>query len=98
MKNDEYDETSTFCHMFDRFFDCFNTRSIGEGRNKRKPDLEPYTSDKDKRLDVCKNIEYMISIAYLFFCSGWRMTSLDILPNGRTVLKSEAVSRRKRRY
>ena len=52
MKNDEYNETARFCHMLDRFFDCLNTRSIGEGRNKRKPDLEPYTSDQDERLNV----------------------------------------------
>ena len=52
MKNDEYNETARFCHMLDRFFDCLNTHSIGEGWNKRKPDLEPYTSDQDERLNV----------------------------------------------
>ena len=34
MGNDEYTETARFCYMFDRFFDCLNTRSIGEGCNK----------------------------------------------------------------
>ena len=38
--------------MFDRFFDCLNTRRLEEGREKRKPDLDPYKSDKDSRLTV----------------------------------------------
>ena len=45
-------ETSKFCRMFDRFFDCMNTRRLSEGREKRKPDLNPYQSDKDPRLTV----------------------------------------------
>ena len=45
-------ETSKFCRMFDRFFDCMNTRRLSEGREKRKPDLNPYRSDKDPRLTV----------------------------------------------
>ena len=52
MKNEEFQETVRFCHMFDRFFDCLNTRRAGEGREKRKPDLEPYTSHEDERLSV----------------------------------------------
>ena len=52
MKNEEFQETARFCHMFDRFFDCLNTRRAGEGREKRKPDLEPYTSHEDERLSV----------------------------------------------
>ena len=52
MNNEEFRETARFCHMFDRFFDCLNTRRAGEGREKRKPDLEPYASDEDSRLIV----------------------------------------------
>lgn len=32
------------------FFDCMNTRQAGEGKHKRKPDLDPYRSGKDVRL------------------------------------------------
>jgi hypothetical protein len=38
--------------MFDKFFDCMNTQQAGEGKHKRKPDLDPYRSDKDVRLLV----------------------------------------------
>ena len=41
-----------FCLLFDKFFDCLNTRRAGEGKEKRKPDLDPYRSDKDVRLHV----------------------------------------------
>ena len=43
MESDERTETARFCSMFDRFFDCLNTRFAGEGKQKRKPDLYPYT-------------------------------------------------------
>ena len=52
LKKEEFLETAKFCHMFDRFFDCLNTRRVGEGKEKRKPDLDPYTSDEDTRLTV----------------------------------------------
>ena len=52
IKKEEFQETSIFCHMFDRFFDCLNTRQAGEGKQKRKPDLDPYWSEKDVRLTV----------------------------------------------
>ena len=50
---EEFTETAKFCKMFDRFFDCFNTRRAGEGKEKRKPDLEPYRSVNDVRFAVC---------------------------------------------
>ena len=50
---EEFEETSKFCRMFDKFFDCLNTRRAGEGKQKRKPDLDPYRSDKDFRFEVC---------------------------------------------
>ena len=49
---EEFEETSKFCQMFDKFFDCLNTRRAGEGKQKRKPDLDPYRSDKDVRFEV----------------------------------------------
>ena len=45
-------ETQRFCHIFDRFFDCFNVRSYSEGRKKRKPDLLPYRTVNDSRFKV----------------------------------------------
>ena len=38
--------------MFDKFFDCLNTQQAGEGKHKRKPDLDPYRSEYDARLNV----------------------------------------------
>ena len=52
LNEEEYVETSRFCLIFDKFFDCLNTRRAGEGREKRKPDLEPYRSVSDIRLTV----------------------------------------------
>ena len=45
-------ETEKFCKMFDRFFDIFNTRAIGEADRKRKPDLKPFYTSTDERLEV----------------------------------------------
>ena len=42
-------ETEKFVLMFDRFFDCLNVRSLSK---QQKPDLLPYTSPHDKRLEV----------------------------------------------
>ena len=38
--------------IFDRFFDMLNTRSMEESVYKRKPDLSPYRTSKDTRLEV----------------------------------------------
>lgn len=53
MEKDEYLETAKFCSMFDCFFDCLNSRNLIEGKTKRKPDLDPYTSADDARFKVC---------------------------------------------
>ena len=45
-------ETERFCRMFDRFFDCLNTRNLTESMKKRKPDLRAYFSEKDSRFEV----------------------------------------------
>ena len=59
LKKDEFSETAKFCETFDRFFDCLNTRSFGEGKKKRKPDLEPYSDVKHPRVDVRTYCMYM---------------------------------------
>ena len=46
------EETSKFCSMFNKFFDCLNTRSTTEYIHKRKCDASPYESKEDKRLKV----------------------------------------------
>ena len=38
-KNPEYEETAKFCLMFDKFFDCMNTRRAREGKEKSKADF-----------------------------------------------------------
>ena len=45
-------ETERFVRFMDRFFDMLNTRSLEEGGNKRKPDLNPYRSPDDPRFKV----------------------------------------------
>lgn len=46
-------ETEYFVRQFDRLFDCLNVRSLSEWAHKKKPDLKPYTSPEDSRLEVC---------------------------------------------
>lgn len=45
-------ETERFCRVFDKFFDCMNTRNLEEAKKKRKPDLSGYFSGDDSRLKV----------------------------------------------
>ena len=45
-------ETEKFTLIFDRFFDCLNVRCLSEWKVKLKPDLKPYTSVDDPRLEV----------------------------------------------
>lgn len=49
-------ETEYFVHQFDRFFDCLNIRSLTEWYEKKKPDLKPFTSPDDSRLQVSDSI------------------------------------------
>ena len=46
-------ETQKFVLLFDKFFDCLNVRNLDEWAKKRKPDLKPYSSPDDNRLQVC---------------------------------------------
>lgn len=45
-------ETSRFCHMFNKFFDCLNVRSMDECVLKQKPDMRPCKYKDDNRLEV----------------------------------------------
>ena len=53
---------------FDKFFDLLNVCCFSEGKNRRKPELDPYHHSGDRRLkvDVCVYIDllfiYMIYI------------------------------------
>ncbi len=42
--------TAKFCEMMNKFFDCFNVRSINEGHFKRNTNLSPYKEVTDDRL------------------------------------------------
>lgn len=50
--DDDTKETVRFVKMFDKFFDMLNTRSLDEAQYKGKPDLAPYRSPEDERLEV----------------------------------------------
>ena len=42
-------ETAKFCQTMDKFFDCFNVRSITEGDRKRKEFMLPYQDINNQR-------------------------------------------------
>ncbi|CAC5368332.1 THAP9 [Mytilus coruscus] len=50
MYGDNVTETVNFIRIMNKLFDCLNVRNLYEGRNKRNPDLEPYTTVNDERL------------------------------------------------
>ncbi|CAC5403380.1 THAP9 [Mytilus coruscus] len=58
-------ETVCFIRHFNRFFDCLNVRSLFEGRNKRNPDLDPYTDVNDNRLE-------WLTTSFLGYFEEWR--------------------------
>lgn len=45
-------ETKKIVETFNKFFDCLNVRGLDEHRTKRNPNLKPYTSPTDERLNV----------------------------------------------
>ena len=47
-------ETIHFAKMFDRVFDCLNGQNLTECILRRKPDLRPYKSPDDPRLQVTR--------------------------------------------
>jgi hypothetical protein len=52
---DDTTETERFCRIFNRLFDCFNTRHLYEAQQKRNDDLAPYTKKYDIRLQWLEN-------------------------------------------
>ena len=48
----ETTETKKFVEIFNKFFDCLNVRSLEEHRRKKNPNLKPYRSATDERLEV----------------------------------------------
>lgn len=48
----EVQGTVKFIRMFDKFFDCLNSRSLTEADRNRKPNMAPYKSPHDQRLKV----------------------------------------------
>ena len=60
---DEVAGTSTFCEMFDIFFDCLNERGVNEHINKRKPYLAPYNNINDPSSNWLENdlLQYFIN-------------------------------------
>ncbi len=63
-------ETAKFVRLFDRFFDCFNARSIDECIKKRKPDLGPYRDPSDSRLSV-RLLTLMFNVYSNNSCMQW---------------------------
>ena len=49
---DNTKETEKFVRTFDKFFDCLNGRNLKEHILRRKPNLKPYFSPNDGRLEV----------------------------------------------
>ena len=41
-------ETAKDCYMFDKYFDCMNSRNTTETHRKQKPDLARYESDDNR--------------------------------------------------
>ena len=64
---EETEETEKFVRHFDKFFDCLNVRSLSECVHSRKPDLRPYRSPDDPRLQVIHNIHYYTCHDIIFF-------------------------------
>ena len=48
-------ETAKYCYMFDKYFDCMNSRNTTEAHRKQKPDLARYESEDDNRFDWSVN-------------------------------------------
>ena len=49
---DNMSATIQFCMMFDRFFDCLNSRSLDEAQRRKKPDIDAHRSQQDYRFQV----------------------------------------------
>lgn len=55
--------------MFDRFFDCLNVRSYSEGIRHLKPDLLPFRTPKDTRLEVASYYSTIVLLSITTLCA-----------------------------
>ena len=57
--------TAKYCKIIDSFFDCFNVRSVNEGKFKSKPNSSPFKSTDDGRFDWLIN-------TFLAYFDNWK--------------------------
>ena len=63
-------ETANFIGLVDKFFDCFNSRSLTEAEHKRKPFLAPFKDIHDVRFEFLEN-------QFLKYLKDWK----DVIAN-----------------
>ncbi|CAG2199465.1 THAP9 [Mytilus edulis] len=68
--DDSVSETVLFIRNFNKFFDCLNVRNLFEGRNKRNPNLEPFTGGDDPRLNSLKS-------TFLDYLKEWKQSVMQ---------------------
>ena len=66
-------ETAKYCYMFDKYFDCMNSRNTTEAHRKQKPDLARNESEDDNRFDWLGN-------TFLAYLQNWKK-SIEATPN-----------------
>ena len=66
-------ETAKYCYMFDKYFDCMNSRNTTEAHRKQKPDLARNESEGDNRFDWLVN-------TFLAYLQNWKK-SIEATPN-----------------
>ncbi|CAC5389786.1 THAP9 [Mytilus coruscus] len=70
MYGDNVTETVNFIRIMNKFFDCLNVRNLYEGRNKRNPDLEPYTTVNDERL-------HWLRVDFIKYFDSWEQSVMQ---------------------
>lgn len=93
--DDDHKETVQFVRIFYRFFDMLNTRSLEESIYKRKPDLEPYRTPTDSRLNVsiliiimqlwCDNQLQWLETDFMGYLEEWNQS----VRNRRQIIKGK---------
>lgn len=85
---DNTKETEKFVLTFDKFFDCLNRRNLKEHILRRKPNLKPYFSPNDGRLEVC----LLVNKKSILIQLQWLLKDfLGYLNNWETSVKSSGV-------
>jgi hypothetical protein len=67
MYDSRVQETVKFIRHMDKFFDCLNSRNLGEGYRKRNDNLKPFSSCDDPRLN------YLLE-DFLGFFEEWKVS------------------------